>query len=172
MRSVIRLSAVLLFGLTIFIFPSASAHTELVSANPAKDSVTKEFPTDVTLTFSEKLLKVGNENPNKVEVFDSSGQLLSGTSVVNGALITAPSGINGNGTFTVKYHVAADDGHVVEGSYEFTVEADMAIASPMPISAHANEKDDGPNLLVRIVAMGVIGLAALTLLRRAKSSDE
>jgi methionine-rich copper-binding protein CopC len=172
MRSLIRLCAVFLFAVNFFIVPSALAHTELVSANPAKDSVVKELPTDVTLTFSEKLLIVGIENPNKVEVFDSSGQLLSGASVVNGALITAPTGINGNGVYTVKYHVAADDGHVVEGSYEFTVEADMAIASPMPISAPTNEKEDGPNLLVRIVVMAVIGLVALTLLRRARSSGE
>ena len=172
MRSVKVSLAVLFAVLTCFFALPAQAHTELVSANPAADSTLTDFPAEVSLTFNEKLLIVGNENPNKVEVFDETGKLLSGASVVTGEVLSAPAGINGNGVYMVKYHVAAQDGHVVEGSYSFTVESDIAISSPMPISAPVEEKEDGPNLLVRVVGMAVLGGVVLIVLRRAKSSNE
>ena len=172
MRSLKFSLAVLFAVLTCFFALPAQAHTELVSSNPAANATLTDFPAEVSLTFNEKLLIVGNENPNKVEVFDETGKLLSGASVVTGEVLSAPAGINGNGVFTVKYHVAAQDGHVVEGSYSFTVESDIAISSPMPISAPVEEKEDGPNLLVRVVGMAVLGGVVLILLRRARSSNE
>ena len=172
MRSLKFSLAVLFAVLTCFFALPAQAHTELVSSNPAANATLKDFPAEVALTFNEKLLIVGNENPNKVEVFDETGKLLSGASVVTDEVLSAPAGINGNGVFTVKYHVAAQDGHVVEGSYSFTVESDIAISSPMPISAPVEEKEDGPNLLVRVAGMAVLGGVVLILLRRARSSSE
>ena len=171
MRSLKFSLAFVIALLIVFALP-AQGHTELVSSNPAANATLTDFPADVALTFNEKLLIVGNENPNKVEVFDETGKLLSGASVVTGEVLSAPAGINGNGVFTVKYHVAAQDGHVVEGSYSFTVESDIAISSPMPISVPVEEKEDGPNLLVRVVGMAVLGGVVLILLRRAKSSNE
>ena len=44
--------------------PGASAHSTFVSSNPAADSTVVDFPMEVTLTFNEELLKVGQENPN------------------------------------------------------------------------------------------------------------
>lgn len=169
MRPLIRLSGALFFFCTLLFSSPVQAHTELVSATPAAGTSLSEFPADVTLIFNEKLLIVGNENPNKIEVFDESGSLLSGSSVVTGATITVPSGINGNGNFTVKYHVAAQDGHVVEGSYSFSVQSGIAIASPMPISSTSEMPEDGPNLLVRGVGTAILGGVALILLRRARS---
>ena len=172
MRSIKVSLAVLFAVLTCFFALPAQAHTELVSSNPAANATLTDFPAEVSLTFNEKLLIVGNENPNKVEVFDETGKLLSGASVVTGEVLSAPAGINGNGVYMVKFHVAAQDGHVVEGSYSFTVESDIAISSPMSISAPIEEKEDGPNLLVRVVGMAVLGGVVLILLRRARSSNE
>ena len=169
MKRLLALAAIFLW---VGFAAPALAHTELVSATPSANSTMTEFPSDVLLTFNEKLLIVGNENPNKVEVFDGTGVLLSGASIVNGATISVPSGINGNGEYLVKYHVAAQDGHVVEGSYSFTVQSDIAVASPMPISAPVSGAEDGPNLFVRVVILAVLGLAATILLRRANSSVE
>lgn len=168
-----RLASIFFAFLALVLISPAQAHTELVSSNPAANATLTDFPAEVSLTFNEKLLIVGNENPNKVEVFDESGSLLSGQSVVNGSSVSAPSGINGNGVYTVKYHVAAQDGHVVEGTYSFTVQSDVAIASPMPISAeNDNGAEDGPNLLVRVVGMAAVGGVVLIVLRRARSSNE
>jgi methionine-rich copper-binding protein CopC len=147
----------------------AGAHSALVSSVPSADATVVDFPMDVVLNFNEELMTVGDKNPNKVEVFDEQGGLLSGATVVNGASVTVPVGINGNGAYNVKYRVVSKDGHVVEGSYTFNVESPIAIASPMPISAPAPELEDGPNLLVRLVPVLAMGLVGFIWLRRAKS---
>ena len=136
----------------------AGAHSALVSSVPSANSTVVDFPMDVVLNFNEELMIVGDANPNKVEVFDEQGALISGESVVNGASVTAPVGINGNGTYSVKYRVVSKDGHVVEGNYSFNVESPIAISQPMPISAPAEELEDGPNLLVRLVPVLAMGL--------------
>ena len=162
MKRVVALTLLLMSS----VFP-VQAHSSLVSSNPIANSTIVDFPMDVTLNFNEELLKVGQENPNKVEVFDESGALLSGASEVSGASITAPVGINGNGTYTVKYRVVSKDGHVVEDQYQFNVESPIAIAAP--ISAPIEEAEDGPNLLVRLVPVLAMGLVVFIWLRRAKS---
>lgn len=150
-------------------FP-VSAHTALVSATPAADSTLSGFPSEITLTFNENLLEVGDKNPNKVEVLDQTGYLLTGTPTVSGATITAPLGITGNGEFQVKYRVVSQDGHVVEGNYNFKVDSPIAIASPMPISAPAEESaEPGSNLLVRVFILLCIGGAAFIVLRKVGS---
>jgi methionine-rich copper-binding protein CopC len=159
-----------LVALTLLLLSSTfpvNAHSALVSSVPAADSTVVDFPMDVTLTFNEELLKVGEENPNKVEVFDESGVLVSGAPVVTGANTTAPVGINGNGVYTVKYRVVSKDGHVVEDEYQFNVESPIAIATP--ISAPVEPAEDGPNLLVRGLGFLALAVAGFILLRRAKS---
>ena len=159
-----------LIALTLLLMASAfpvNAHSTLVSSNPAADSTVVDFPMEVTLTFNEELLKVGQENPNKVEVFDESGALVSGASVLSGASIAAPVGINGNGAYTVKYRVVSKDGHVVEDEYQFNVESPIAIATP--ISAPVEPAEDGPNLLIRIVVLAALGFGVFISFRKANS---
>ena len=159
-----------LIALTLLLMASAfpvNAHSTLVSSNPAADSTVVDFPMEVTLTFNEELLKVGQENPNKVEVFDESGVLVSGASVLSGASIAAPVGINGNGAYTVKYRVVSKDGHVLEDEYQFNVESPIAIATP--ISAPIEPAEDGPNLLIRIVVLAALGFGVFISFRKANS---
>ncbi len=162
------------FSLTLLLvmwaLPS-SAHSSLVSAVPSAESTVMDFPMEVVLNFNEELMIVGDANPNKIEVFDSEGALVSGATVVKGASAAAPIGIVGNGAFTVKYRVVSKDGHVVEGSYGFNVESPIAIATPMPISA-PEPAEDGANLLVRLVELLVIaglGYVVFISLRKANS---
>ena len=159
-----------LIALTLLLMASAfpvNAHSTLVSSNPSADSTVLDFPMEVTLTFNEELLKVGQENPNKVEVFDESGALVSGASLLSGASIAAPVGINGNGAYTVKYRVVSKDGHVVEDEYQFNVESPIAIATP--ISAPIEPAEDGPNLLIRIVVLAALGFGVFISFRKANS---
>ena len=162
-----RLISILSVLFVFFLAPSVGAHSTLVSSNPAADSTVVDFPMEVTLTFNEELLKVGQENPNKVEVFDESGALVSGVSVLSGASIAAPVGINGNGAYTVKYRVVSKDGHVVEDEYQFNVESPIAIATP--ISAPIEPAEDGPNLLIRIVVLAALGFGVFISFRKANS---
>ena len=158
-----------LLFIAFLVMPSANAHTELVSATPSADTSVSNFPTDVTLTFSENLMTVGGANPNKVEVFDESGKLLSGEATVNGAVITAPVGIVGNGNYSVKYRVVAQDGHVVEGGYSFSVNSDIAVASPMPISTGA-EKQETHSIVPTIVSV-ILGAIVLLLIWRERAGS-
>ncbi len=79
----------LIFAIWILSFgaPGASAHSTLVSSVPSADATVVDFPMEVTLSFNEELLKVGEENPNRVEVFDESGALVSGVSVLKELII-------------------------------------------------------------------------------------
>ena len=163
------LRAVVALVFSILLIPSASAHTQLVSSNPASGATIAEFPTEVSLTFSEDLLVIGDKNPNQVEVVDASGKLLSGVATISGSIITVPVGITGNGEYKVKYRVAAQDGHVVEGDYLFNVESPIAIAQPIPISKQPAKDESGPNLLVRGVEFLLFAALIFILLRRAKS---
>jgi methionine-rich copper-binding protein CopC len=150
----------------------AGAHSVLVSSVPSAAATVVDFPMEVVLNFNENLMIVGDENPNKVEVFDSQGSLVSGATVVKGASIAAPVGINGNGAYTVKYRVVSKDGHVVEGEYQFNVESPIAVSSPMPISAPIEPAEDGSNLLVRLAQLALLaglGYVILTSLRKANS---
>jgi copper resistance protein C len=158
----------LTFLMVMYALP-VNAHSALVSSVPAADATVVDFPMEVVLNFNEDLMIVGDENPNKLEVFDSQGALVSGGTVVKGASIAAPVGIVGNGAFSVKYRVVSKDGHVVEGSYRFNVESPIAIASPMPISAPVEPAEDGSNLLVRIAVLAALGAGIFISLRKANS---
>ena len=158
----------LTFLMVMYALP-VNAHSALVSSVPAADATVVDFPMEVVLNFNEDLMIVGDENPNKVEVFDSNGALVSGGTVVKGASIAAPVGIVGNGAFSVKYRVVSKDGHVVEGSYRFNVESPIAVSSPMPISAPVEPAEDGSNLLVRIAVLAALGAGIFISLRKANS---
>ncbi|MFM1796884.1 MAG: hypothetical protein RL733_665 [Actinomycetota bacterium] len=161
-----------IIGLTILLlslnFP-AYGHSSLVGATPEKGAVLTEFPSEVSLTFNESILEIGNENPNKVEVVNSMGDVLSGAAKVSGPAISVPVQITGNDEYRVSYRVVSADGHVIEGSYSFNVQSEIATA--MPISAPIEDEaaaEDGPNLLVRSVMTLAAGLAFLAMLRIKK----
>ena len=148
-------------------FP-AFGHSSLVSSTPAKDAVLTEFPSEVSLTFNESLLEIGAENPNKVEVVNSMGDLLSGAAKVSGPKISVPVQITGNDEYRVSYRVVSADGHVIEGEYSFSVESEIATAVPISAPIEETPAEDGPNLLVRTVMAAAAGVAFLALLRIKK----
>jgi len=137
-----------------------------VSSFPSANSTVVDFPMEVMLTFNEELLKVGQENPNKVEVFDESGALVSGGSVLSGASIAAPVGINGNGAYTVKYRVVSKDGHVIEDSYDFQVQSPIAISAPIKEEVVSIPSSSPIPITSALVLALVIGL--ITLIKRRK----
>ena len=158
------LRAVVALVFSILLIPSASAHTQLVSSNPASGATIAEFPTEVSLTFSEDLLVIGDKNPNQVEVLDEAGIKVSGVATVNGPIISAPLTIENPGRYKVTYRVASADGHIVEGNYHFT------LASPEVINQPTELPEDGPNLLIRVIwgllIVSAIGLIALLRFRK------
>ena len=154
-----------LWVVLIFLFiPPASAHTSLVSANPAEKSIVAEAPLAISLMFNEDLLLLGDKNPNQVDVVDEAGMKVSGEATVNGPIISAPLSIENPGRYNVSYRVASGDGHIVTGEYHFTV------ASPEVITTAEEPAEDGSNLLIRVIwgllIISAIGLVALLRFRK------
>jgi methionine-rich copper-binding protein CopC len=160
----VLLSVALVFGL--FLPSGALAHSALVSSNPAAGADLSEAPDEVRLKFNEELLLLGNENPNKLEVINSSGEVVSGEVMVSGpevfTLINKEIAVSGE--YSVRYRVVSADGHPVEGEYKFTITGPEVISAPISPAA-----EDGPNLLVRFLFASVLlGIGALALLRLRK----
>ena len=149
----------------MFLFiPPVTAHTSLVSANPAEKSIVAEAPLAISLMFNEDLLLLGDKNPNQVDVVDEAGMKVSGEATVNGPIISAPLTIESPGRYNVSYRVASADGHIVTGEYHFTV------ASPEVINTAEEPAEDGSNLLIRVIwgllIISAIGLVALLRFRK------
>ena len=151
----------------LFLISPASAHTSLVSSLPESGAVLNEVPSEVRLKFNEDLLLVDTKNPNRIEVINGIGQVVSGMTMVDGPEIYTPLDLSfePSGEYTVKYRVVSADGHPIEGEYQFTVASPEVISAPV-----VDEPEDGSNLLVRLaqtlLVLAGIGIFALLRLRK------
>ena len=150
---------------SLFIVAPASAHTSLVSSVPLSGAVLNEVPAEVRIKFNEELLLVDDKNPNRIEVINGVGQVVSGMSVVEGPEIFTALDLSfePSGEYLVKYRVVSADGHPIEGEYQFTVAAPEVISAPVEES----KEDEG---IVRIiwVLLALSGVGILALLRLGK----
>ncbi|MGW2490152.1 copper resistance CopC/CopD family protein [Streptomyces sp. NPDC001606] len=100
----------------------ASAHAALTGSDPAQGVVVKQAPTQVSLTFSEKVAM----NDDSLRVLDPRGRpVQTGAPAETGGTTYAvrlKSGL-GKGTYTVTYQVVSADSHPVAGAYTFSVGA-------------------------------------------------
>ncbi|MER5541497.1 copper resistance protein CopC [Streptomyces sp. NPDC002589] len=100
----------------------ASAHAALTGSDPAQGVVVKQAPSQVSLTFSEKVAM----NDDSLRVLDPRGKPVqsgkpgnvSGTTYA----VRLKSGL-GKGTYTVTYQVVSADSHPVSGAYTFSIGA-------------------------------------------------
>lgn len=99
----------------------ASAHAQLVSANPKSKSTVYALPTQVKLMFSDDLIDlVGG---NQIQVTDLKGKRVdTGETALLGNQLSA--GLKKStllGKYKVTYRVLSEDGHPVSASYIFTL---------------------------------------------------
>lgn len=120
------LAAVLLAFLTaLFMLVStaqpAAAHDELVSSDPESGASLDASPESLTLTFSGNVMDIGRE----IRVTDSNGEsLIERESTVERQRVIQPlsnPGSTEDETYTVVWRVVSEDGHPIEGTYEYTV---------------------------------------------------
>jgi methionine-rich copper-binding protein CopC len=106
------ISAALLAGIA-----SANAHATLDRATPPVGSTVAQAPSQLTLTFTEKLepsfsgATVTNASGQRVD----SGAKASGTSIQISLKPLPP------GRYKVNWHVLSVDTHKTQGSYSFSV---------------------------------------------------
>ncbi|GGQ73626.1 copper resistance CopC family protein [Couchioplanes azureus] len=105
----------------------AWAHNALAEAVPAKNAVLKKAPGTVKLRFLQKL----NPDLTTVTVSDAGKKPVPvSPPKVDGATVSVTLPVPpANGKYTVAYRVVSQDGHTVQGSYDFTVK-DPSAAAP------------------------------------------
>lgn len=95
----------------------AAAHISLRATDPIADATLPALPPNVRLTFSS-----GLTTTPKVEVLSPDGRAAnSGPLTVDGSAALQPVGSTAAGRFTVTWQVTAPDGHILKGSFAFTV---------------------------------------------------
>jgi methionine-rich copper-binding protein CopC len=189
-------TARLLIGLAVVLAvltPGAPAwaHNALAEATPPKDATLEKAPTGVRLRFLQKL----DPAATTITVTDAGKQPVAASKPeVDGATgsitFTEPPA---NGVYTVAYNVTSRDGHLVKGSYKFTVDdpdapaaasaappaaASTAPAATSPAGAAALENtsatsESAGSPVAWIVAAAVVLLAAVgtfLFLRRRRSA--
>ena len=148
---------------TALLAPSAWAHSQVVSQNPAPSSEISSLPPTLDILFNEKLLTLGSGNqlqmldPNGDEV--TTGEVAISNQTISRDLIasTIP------GEYYVSYRAVSTDGHVVAGEYTFTLTTASATIKPAPSTPPAPIEESSSNLIVGLglstVAIFGLGIA-------------
>jgi methionine-rich copper-binding protein CopC len=114
----VGLIAAIIVGCGMFLVAPASAHTRLLSSDPAENAQVVSLP-QVTLRFSESVQRIGIT----VRVLDSAGTAhQTGAPQVAGFMVT--QGVTAGltpGAYRTVYRVVASDGHVATGEVPFTI---------------------------------------------------
>lgn len=145
-----RLTAIgALVLLTGLLGPAAQAHDALEGTDPADGSTLDVAPTQITLTFAETPLAVGTElavtGPGGAAVQQGPVQV-SGTQVIQ-PLATGLAA----GAYTVDWRVTSADGHVVSGTFGFTLSA-AAAPTPTPTPTQASTPTAEPTKEPLVIA--------------------
>jgi methionine-rich copper-binding protein CopC len=107
----------------------ASAHTELVKTTPADGTQITAAPDAVSLTFSGEVLKLGAA----VKVSGPGGSTPMGAAKLKGKTVSWPvTGDLPNGTYNVSWRVTAADGHPIDGTFDFVLQAPKPSGTPGP----------------------------------------
>lgn len=98
----------------------ASAHASLESSSPADRALLEAAPTQVELAFSGTVVA----GPGTVQVFSPSGdevQAGAPTPLRGARIVQVVEPADEPGTYGVSYRVSSEDGHVINGSFTFSV---------------------------------------------------
>lgn len=133
----VALAATLLTAFLVLFSPlAASAHDALVSSSPEADSTVETLPSELTLTFSAKLIT--GEGATEVVVTDADGNsVVDGEPTVDGAIVTQPLVAEAPaGEYHVIWKVVSSDGHPTSDEFFFTVtDSTTPTTTPTPSSS-------------------------------------
>ena len=170
------------FSFVIFLFVlfspgiSASAHAELESSNPAEGSIVEIMPTQITLTFGEKLLTLGEENVNTLNLSNNSGVEVKLSPVtIDGEVLSATVDSTSNaftpGKYQISYRVVSTDGHPIKGEISFEFASPKAIAEGQGEEGELELEnglfDFNPLFILLVIFIGLI-ITALVVKRKRR----
>lgn len=108
----------------------AAGHARLVASDPAGGAIQRQAPTQVRLTFSERI----ERDFAQVQVFAPSGARVDvGAPEVAGEMVSvALAPLTEPGTYEVAFRVISEDSHPIQAGYQFEVVAEAVSPSPSP----------------------------------------
>ena len=136
----------------------ASAHTVLVNSIPQSESVISLLPPEVTITFAEELIAIGDSN--SIKVFDSTnndvslGEVLVAGPTLSKALETSEK----TSEYKVEYRAVAADGHVIKGEFTFTVEPSAVTTAEIKSDPVTSPSPDSENKLLIYLILSVTAI--------------
>lgn len=99
----------------------ALAHAQLADASPKANQTMSASPSEFRLFFSDELIDLGPAS-NWLKVENAQGVVVSTDSVLNGNQVSAkPTQALKPGKYQLTWRVLSEDGHPIQGNYEFTV---------------------------------------------------
>jgi copper resistance protein C len=105
---------------------AAAAHAILLATTPADGTVLRASPKQVSLRFDEA---VGR--PAYLTVTGPGGRTDAGTTTIDGPVVSVKlRPITSSGRYTVAYRVISDDGHPVEGTFQYQLAGAAPAGSP------------------------------------------
>ena len=129
----IKWALVLIFGLTLFIVPFASAHAFIDHCTPEVGSTVAQAPQQIQCVFTDPIdpkqtvITVTDASNNQVDNKDLKGD----TSDPDGKTVveTLNSAKMTGGLYTVKWSTVAEDGHATNGQWQFGVALQAALTA-------------------------------------------
>ncbi len=156
-----RMALLLALAATVMLSGRASAHSELVAAEPAPGAQLAQSPAEIRLTFSEPVaassqIVVMGENFQQVE------GLVPQFNPEQPQVVYTPLPPLAEGVYTVQWVAASNDGHEISGSYSFSVTSAASgsatgVVTPAPMVA------ENPPTPRSAWWLGVIGILAVGL---------
>jgi methionine-rich copper-binding protein CopC len=167
------LTAGLLFILAFVALPSANAHSDLISSNPATEANLEQIPESFSLTFNEELISIEGKSVNTLTLQGNDGANYDlPTPTVVGAVLSAKTGSAEYpaGDYLLKYRVVSADGHPISGEISFSTQTLTTIGSA-PVDAEATPyvakmEDSSPENALYIVVGLLLALASAILVKK------
>lgn len=173
--------AVVAAAAVLMIAAPASAHDQEVSSSPANGAQLTTVPTQVSVSFSENLSTLADNNGAAMTVKDAAGtDWVAGAPVVAANTVTAQlkPGMP-NGVYNVTWKVTSSDGHPTSNpsAYTFTVaapapsptasiapsEAPSAAPSVVPLTQSPAATQTNPLQWPLLIGLGIVVLIAIIL---------
>jgi copper resistance protein C len=146
---------------------AASAHATRIATDPVENTELTQAPARVSATFNEAL----QPEFAAMTVVGPDGNLWStGDPQVDGAVLSVSvRPLGPAGTYTVNYRVTSADGHVVSGSWSFSLAAAGTGTPGPPATAtdtSGTQGDELPMWPFIVGAVVIVGAGALWAVRR------
>jgi methionine-rich copper-binding protein CopC len=136
---------------------NAFAHAGVVATSPTQDQVLTSMPSTVSITFSEELLTIANQEVNTLSLTAFDGPPIELSEVtISGSILSAsiPSGEYAPGIYEVVYRIVSADGHKVSDSFTFSLNV------PAPV-VDAEVSDEGNGVIPAPIAASIAIVVAL-----------